>query len=381
MKSKILVLCHYIWKKVSVVAEFRGLFKTPCFYYSLIIIVILGLVYFSVNRFPKTVIWQSLSYFNSANTSFSDNVLKNSDSQTGVLFFGQNQNLFLELPELKIIQGDSLAALTPPRALSLKVLGALFGQGEQPRKEIIEYTVLSGNTLKSIAQNFDISLDTLLWANELTASSKIKIGDKFIILPVSGAIHFVKTGDTISTIAKTYKAQVEDIIEINEIANESDIYIGDILVIPNGVPPKKTFEPTQTYLADNYFIFPVEGKISQRLHWYNAVDIANKCGTPVFAAAPGVVQKAKYGWNSGGGNVVTILHKDSIVTWYGHLLSIFVKPGDIVDVGQKIGLVGGQPGTSGAGISTGCHLHFTVIGAKNPLAKYPFGYQIKYVQN
>ncbi|MBU4367550.1 peptidoglycan DD-metalloendopeptidase family protein [Patescibacteria group bacterium] len=362
-------------------AEFRGLFKTPCFYYSLIIIVILGLVYFSVNRFPKTVIWQSLSYFNSANTSFSDNVLKNSDSQTGVLFFGQNQNLFLELPELKIIQGDSLAALTPPRALSLKVLGALFGQGEQPRKEIIEYTVLSGNTLKSIAQNFDISLDTLLWANELTASSKIKIGDKFIILPVSGAIHFVKTGDTISTIAKTYKAQVEDIIEINEIANESDIYIGDILVIPNGVPPKKTFEPTQTYLADNYFIFPVEGKISQRLHWYNAVDIANKCGTPVFAAAPGVVQKAKYGWNSGGGNVVTILHKDSIVTWYGHLLSIFVKPGDIVDVGQKIGLVGGQPGTSGAGISTGCHLHFTVIGAKNPLAKYPFGYQIKYVQN
>lgn len=354
--------------------------KTPCFYYSLVAIVILGLIYFGINRFPKTVIWQGSDYFNSAETSFSNNIIENSDSKTGVLFFSQNQSPFLEPPELNIIQGNSLVALTPPRALSLKVLGALFGQGEQPRKEIIEYTVQQGDTLKSIAQNFDISLDTLLWANELTKSSKIRVDDKFIVLPVSGAIHFVKTGDTLSTIAKTYKAQVEDIIEINEITDESDIYIGDILVVPNGVPPKKTFEPVQTYLADNYFIFPVEGKITQRLHWYNAVDIANKCGTPIFAAAPGVVQKAKYGWNSGGGNVVTILHEGGVVTWYGHLLSIFVKPGEPVDIGQKIGLVGGQPGTSGAGISTGCHLHFTVIGAKNPLAQYPLGYLIKYVQ-
>ena len=362
-------------------AELKGLFKTPCFYYSLAAIIFLGLIYFSINRFPKTVIWQDSDYFNSVETSFSNNILENSDSKTGVLFFSQNQTPFLELPELKIIQQDSLAALAPPRALSLKVLGAFFGQGEQPRKEIIEYTVQSGDTLKSIAQNFDISLDTLLWANELSKSSTIKTGQKLIILPVSGVIHFVKANDTLSAIAKTYKAEVNDIIDINEIADESDIYIGDILVIPNGVPLKKTFEPAQTYLADNYFIFPVEGKITQGLHWYNAIDVANKCGTPVFAAAAGIVQKAKYGWNSGGGNVVTILHENGVITYYGHLLSIFVSPGQAVDVGQKIGLVGGQPGTSGAGISTGCHLHFTVVGAKNPLSRYPLGYQIKYAQN
>jgi len=365
------------------VVEFKGLFKTPCFYYSLISLILLSLVYFGINRFPKTIIWQKSNYFSNIEAAFFNPVSKNSDSKEGVLFFNQSQALFLEPPELKIIQGDSLAAFAPPRVLSLKVLGALFGQGEQPRKEIIEYTVQSGDTLKSIAQNFDISLDTLLWANNLAKSSKIKIGQKLIILPVSGAVHFVKSNDTLSAIAKTYKAQAEDIIEINEIADESDIYIGDILVIPNGVLPKKTFEPIQTYLADNYFIFPVEGKISQALHWYNAVDIANKCGTPVFAAAPGVVQKAKYGWNSGGGNTITIQHdvsKDSVISYYGHLLYIYVKPGDIVDVGQKIGLMGGQPGTSGAGISTGCHLHFGIIGAKNPFAKYPFGYVIKYVQ-
>ncbi len=364
-------------------AEFKGLFKTPCFYYGLISLILLSLVYFGINRFPKTIIWQESNYFSNIEAAFFNSVSKNSDSKEGVLFFNQSQALFLEPPELKIIQGDSLAAFAPPRVFSLKVLGALFGQGEQPRKEIIEYTVQSGDTLKFIAQNFDISLDTLLWANSFTQTSKIKTGQKLIILPVSGVVHFVKSGDTLSAIAKTYKAKVDEIVEINELADELDIYIGDILVIPNGVLPKQISGPSQTYLADNYFIFPVQGKITQTLHWYNAVDIANKCGTPIFAAAPGVVQKTRYGWNAGGGNTVTILHKinkNDVVSYYGHLMTIFVKPGDIVDVSTKIGLMGGQPGMNGAGISTGCHLHFGIIGAKNPFAKYPFGYEMKYVQ-
>lgn len=362
-------------------AEFKGFFKTPCFYYGVISVILLSLVYFGINRLPKAIIWQNSDYLKNVEATLSDPVLKNSgDSKEGVLFFTQSQTAFLEPPELKIIEGDSLAAIASPRVLSLKVLGAIFGQEEQPRKEIIEYTVQSGDTLKSIAQNFGISLNTLLWANDLTSSSKIKTGQKLIILPVSGVIHFVKSGDTLSAIAKTYKAQTDEIIEMNEIADESDIYIGDILVIPNGVMPKKISEPIQTYLADNYFIIPVEGRITQALHWYNAVDIGNKCGTPVFAAAAGTVLKAKYGWNGGGGNVVTIMHKDGVVSYYGHLLNIFVKPGDIVDVGQKIGLVGGQPGTSGAGISTGCHLHFTVIGAKNPFRNMHYGDLMKYAQ-
>lgn len=373
-------------------AEFKGFFKTPCFYYGVISVILLSLVYFGINRLPKAIIWQNSDYLKNVEATLSDPVLKNSGdsnpaqqqvvygAREGVLFFTQSQTAFLEPPELKIIEGDSLAAIASPRVLSLKVLGAIFGQEEQPRKEIIEYTVQSGDTLKSIAQNFGISLNTLLWANDLTSSSKIKTGQKLIILPVSGVIHFVKSGDTLSAIAKTYKAQTDEIIEMNEIADESDIYIGDILVIPNGVMPKKISEPIQTYLADNYFIIPVEGRITQALHWYNAVDIGNKCGTPVFAAAAGTVLKAKYGWNGGGGNVVTIMHKDGVVSYYGHLLNIFVKSGDIVDVGQKIGLVGGLPGTSGAGISTGCHLHFTVIGAKNPFRNMHYGDLMKYAQ-
>jgi murein DD-endopeptidase MepM/ murein hydrolase activator NlpD len=61
-------------------------------------------------------------------------------------------------------------------------------------------------------------------------------------------------------------------------------------------------------------------------------------------------------------------------------MTIFVKPGDRVDVGDRIALIGGNPGMPGAGLSTGCHLHFGVIGAKNPLAKYGLGAQIRYTK-
>lgn len=338
------------------------------------------MIYFGVSRFPKSIIWQNQDYSKVIGATIFNPISKDSDLEEGVLSFNQSQTLFLEPPELKIIQEDSLAAFTPPRVLSTRVLGAFFGQGEQPRKEIIEYAVQPGDTLKSIAQKLEISLDTLLLANDLTASSKIKVDQKLIILPVTGVIHFAKAGDTLSAIAKTYKANVDEIIEINELADELDVYIGDILVVPNGVMPKQVPTYGEIYLADSYFKFPVQGRITQVLHWYNGVDIGNKCGTPIFAAASGVVLKSKYGWNSGGGNVVTISHGKGVISYYGHLEVIKVNSGDPVSVGQLIGFMGGQPGTSGAGISTGCHLHFTVIGAKNPLAKYPLGYEIKYVQ-
>ena len=59
-------------------------------------------------------------------------------------------------------------------------------------------------------------------------------------------------------------------------------------------------------------------------------------------------------------------------------LSTILKPGDKVYTGQNIALMGGQPGMAGAGNSTGCHLHFEVVGAKNPLSVYVKGATISY---
>ena len=292
----------------------------------------------------------------------------------------QKGALSLVSPEISLVQENSLDGFSLPQSFSPQVLGALLGQDlPQERKEIIDYVVQDGDTLKSIAQKFEISLETLLWANNLTKNSKIKAGDDLVVLPVSGTVHIVKSGDTLSGIAKIYKGKSEDIIAFNELSNDADIYIGDILVIPDGIMPTKPQIIPQIALPDNYFIFPVQGRITQGLHWHNAVDIANKCGTPIYAAAAGEVLKVKYGWNMGMGNYLTISHNDGkIVTTYAHLSWIFVSPEEKVELGQKIALVGGQPGTSGVGRSTGCHLHFGVTGAKNFLAKYLRDTEIKY---
>ena len=308
------------------------------------------------------------------NPFFSKSVNSNSDS----LFFNQQGVLSLETPDLKIMQDNSVYGVSTPRVLTPKVLGDIFGGDSQDRKEIVEYGVQPGDSLQSIADAYGLSVNTILWANDLTSSSTIKVGQTLVILPVSGVLHVVKSGDTISEIAAKYKVKPDDVVAFNDLINENDIYIGDILIVPDGVMPKKSspLMNVQAPLADNFFIFPTQGRITQGLHFYNAVDIANKCGTPIYAAASGIVQRVKYGYNFGGGNQVTILHSGGVVTYYGHLMTIFVKPGDKVNVGDRIALIGGGAGISGAGLSTGCHLHFQVMGAKNPLTnltKYPIG--------
>ena len=119
------------------------------------------------------------------------------------------------------------------------------------------------------------------------------------------------------------------------------------------------------------FIMPTVGYDWGILHNYNAVDIANACGTPVVAAADGLVVPDKNipdvlgAWNDGYGDFILMEHAfgNNVSTRYAHLEKILVHIGDFVKQGQTIGLMGDT------GDSTGCHLHFEVIGAQNPFVK------------
>ena len=126
------------------------------------------------------------------------------------------------------------------------------------KKQITNYTVQPGDTIQSIATSYNISVNTILWANGLKNGSPIKVGQDLTILPVDGVLHVVKSGDTMSAIAQKYKANSEDIISFNSLANQDDIYIGDILLVPGGVMPK-TASPiinnNQIPLARQLFYF------------------------------------------------------------------------------------------------------------------------------
>ena len=280
-------------------------------------------------------------------------------------------NLALPSFNLNLIQENGLEAVAPPFSVSGRVLGSW---GMEEEKEIREYIVKEGDTLSAIADSFGISLNTLLWANNLNEKSTISPGQKLIVLPVSGVLHIVREKDTLSELAEIYQADLGDIVEFNEISDEKRIYVGDTLIIPGGKMPKTIdVKYPRVPLASSFFICPIPSPccITQGLHWRNAVDFSNgRCGDPVFAAASGIIQKT--GYVRRGGNFVRISHPNGVITYYGHLSKIIVSPGQKVLQGQIIGYVGHTGYTIPAGPG-GCHLHFDVIFAENPFAKYKVG--------
>lgn len=295
----------------------------------------------------------------------------------------QKQTRF-ESPDLLFVNSDSVKASVPPSMVAPQVLATIAGQSSEEsnitadsNKSILEYITAQDDTLGSLAEKYGISVQTLLLANDLKKGAILKPGTTLVIPPVDGIIYNVVAGDTISKIAKTYRAKDDQIIAFNELQDENDLYVGDQIIIPGGVmPPVQTAtakpgasNPALT-LPGDYFLCPINSPCTrtQGPHFQSAVDLSHgKCGEPIYAAASGTVMRAKIGgWNGGAGNYITILHPSGAITKYYHLQSLFVVSGQQVVKGQNIGIMGGQPGAPGAGHSTGCHLHFEVIGNKNP---------------
>jgi murein DD-endopeptidase MepM/ murein hydrolase activator NlpD len=283
-----------------------------------------------------------------------------------------DQGIATEDPEFVLINNTSLVGTVPPMAVTPKVLGAILGETTlqaTTAKEIIHYVIAEGDTIESIAEHFDISPNTLLWANDLSSSSALQPGEELIVLPTSGAIHLIRPGDTVSEVALWYKGDAEDILAFNDLESAENIFVGDILIVPDGIKPKVVPNGRLTPLANSYFIYPVPRayKITQGRHPFNAVDLSNgSCGGPAYAAAGGTIQRVQY--NSGYGNYVRILHPNGVVTLYSHLASQTVQTGERISQGQIIGYIGHTGRTIPAG-PAGCHLHFEVRGATNPFVK------------
>lgn len=245
----------------------------------------------------------------------------------------------------------------------------------QPRENIQEYVVQSGDTISTIAKKFNISINTILWANDLSSLSIIRPGNKLTIPPVSGVLHKVKKGDTLSSIAKNYSVDQEKILSFNKLVDDSQLTIGQMLIVPDG-QIKRVYQRTTGSLASVFrapssqrnssgFIWPTATtKITQYFSWrHSGIDIGGRTGTPLYAAMTGTVVKA--GWGAGYGNYVDIDHGGGIKTRYGHMSKIYVTRGEEVLQGAVIGAMGST------GWSTGPHLHFEIIinGSRvNPLS-------------
>jgi len=266
--------------------------------------------------------------------------------------------------QLDILDGSGVVSQNSPS-------GGDFFSGL--RRETTVYAVESGDTISSIGVKFGISSDTILWANNLGERDIIRPGQKLSILPINGVQVKVAKKDTVVSLAKKYKGKTDEILAFNSLAGDKDLIIGKYIIIPDGEmtsvssSASKVSAPKYVQGAvstGGWLIVPTSGHNWGRLHNYNAVDISSACGTPIYAAAGGIISLAdSVGWNSGYGKYIIIKHSNGVSTLYGHTSQIVIGVGEQVEQGQLIALMG----TTGR--SSGCHLHFEVRGAKNPLIR------------
>ncbi|MBN1263556.1 MAG: M23 family metallopeptidase [Candidatus Pacebacteria bacterium] len=253
---------------------------------------------------------------------------------------------------------------------------------EKPRAEAIEYEVRAGDTVSNIAQRYDISVDTIVWENNLvSAQAKIKPGQILRVLPVTGVAHQVKRGETVYSIAKRYDISAQAVVDwpYNTFTNDETfaLAVGQMLIVPDGVMPKKqpaapryvaqVVPPAGTAAGTGQFVWPVGGRITQWYRaWHRGIDIANKSLPGIAAADTGTVIVTGWPQPWAYGNRVMIDHHNGYVTLYAHLSEVYVSPGQEVTRGQVIGQMGST------GRSTGPHLHFEI--RQNGAAIDPMGF-------
>lgn len=346
--------------------QYRSFSKRPMTWTIVFILAILFIILFN-----KTANAGLISYIN---TIFGGEQAsaKINQSQSHI----NSQNIYLLQAATNPDPNPEKASGASPVVGSVLVADIAFsdiaGGSDTTSTQISSYIVRDGDTISSIAKMFGVSVNTIVWANNISRTSALQSGQRLVILPVTGINYTIKKGDTIKGIALRYKADVDEILQFNDLSLDSTLVLGQTIIIPDAelqvsVPTKyivKTNPAHDTNGPDysGYYVRPIIGGVrTQGLHGYNGVDLASVVGTPIYASAAGsVIVSSSSGWNGGYGNVIIISHDNGTQTVYGHLSKNLVSVGQRVDQGQKIALMGAT------GKATGSHLHFEIRGAKNP---------------
>jgi murein DD-endopeptidase MepM/ murein hydrolase activator NlpD len=310
--------------------------------------------------------------------------------------------LFQKLPTAQASAAEATEALSTPLAVDLpgvQVTGqpgvdwlvretnldTIFPEGT--RQGVIKYSIVSGDSIFSIASSYGLKPESLIWANDDyfhgNPTVTLSIGDVLNIPPVDGVLYEWKDGDTLKDVAYDFGTTVQKIVAwpSNRLdASDPVVEAGVTLVIPGGTSVINEWIQEVAYtprsgvtqkitgvggcdITGGYgavgsmnFQWPsgqhvVSGWDFSNLH--KGIDIAVYMGEPVYASDAGTVVYS--GWNDTGyGYMVMIDHNNGYQTLYAHLSNTAVACGVNVYQSQLIGYAGST------GNSTGPHLHFEV---------------------
>lgn len=271
----------------------------------------------------------------------------------------------------------------------------------QTRTAMIDYTILTGDTLFGIAEKFGLKPQTLLWSNRHILGDdphNIYPGVNILIPVMDGAVYQWNSGDGLNGVASFYHVTPDSIIDwpannlnrttLGDLAMPN-IVAGTLLFVPGGegifTDWLETFtreKPAQSSISGSAcgilttgyigsgppFLWPTSETYISGYHYspetnHRAIDIGGSIGNPVYAVDDGVIVYSN--WNTRGyGNLIVVDHGNGWQSVYAHLDNYLSFCGENVARGQQIGTLGTT------GNSSGPHLHFELrhetYGVVNP---------------
>ena len=269
------------------------------------------------------------------------------------------------------------------------------------------YTVRPGDTLRAVSDRTGAGSEAIARANALPAPFVIRTGQRLEI--PGGRYHLVRAGQTGIAIARAYGIDWSRIVTANDLAEPYILRVGMRILIPGSASGSSAAERAATFRLDiddivtggepalavndrpvkpsasprrvlsatqaisepsrltSGFAWPVHGRIVARFgptgatgEKYNGVKIAVPLGTPILAAADGVVAYAGSGVPNLGGLVI-VKHGNSWTTVYGHASQLLVQRGQSVKRGQTIALSGDS------GVADRPEVHFEMRKGRLPV--------------
>lgn len=234
-------------------------------------------------------------------------------------------------------------------------------------ERFVRYQVARSETLKAIAQRYNITPTTIIRMNPTIRNGKVTVGKELIIPPYDGIVVKVPSGQTWRQIAAKHKIRADALFEVNGCQeNPRVVFVPQLKKSPNSTQTEPSALDTISNsskltgypLAENTAVaFPYGWQINPNngdVFFHSGIDLSAQPGTSVQAIGEGTVVFAQE--QGSYGNLVIINHSSGMQSRYAHLEDIKVSVGEEVNKGDLVGSVG----TTGTPTLKKPHLHFEI---------------------
>lgn len=185
------------------------------------------------------VVLGKISSSEAVNTMGMGSVASKSDQKsmitTGAILANSAQSVIAEDVSQRAKDISNLGTLTTTADSFLQNKSQVLSAGA-PSRDILAYKVKQGDTLATISAKFNITTDTIKWANDISSDADLNQGKEITILPVSGIMHTVQEGDDTLALANRYQSNASLIESFNGLEGKAPA-VGSKIVIPDGVKP------------------------------------------------------------------------------------------------------------------------------------------------